>query len=139
VVPTLTWDGTHVDNGTKALLITWGTGGSFPAQTTIDGPGGLVGRTYTAQARVWVPTGTPNVLLRRASGLGATNATKNAFASISVTFVATASSHVLQVWPGSAPTAGQQCWVDSVMVDEGSSGGHVHDGCPADLCGSRAM
>ncbi len=121
--PTLSQSTTHADAGTKALLITWATGGTFPlAQTTATGL--VIGRTYTFQARVYVPTGSPDVLLAVAGiGVGTQTSTKNSFATVSYTFVATAGSHLLQVWPATSPTSGQQVWVDKAMLDDGSSVG----------------
>jgi hypothetical protein len=121
VPPTLSWDTTHPADGTHSLLITWGTGGSFPlARTPLSNL--VIGRVYTAAAQVWVPVGSPNPLLVIAGvGLGSSTGTKGALATISFTFTATAPVMSLQVWPASAPTAGQQCWVDSVIVDEGTA------------------
>lgn len=119
--PTLSQSSTHVDNGAKSLLITWGAGVSqVLAQTPITGL--TVGRTYTAQARVWVSVGHPDVLLAVGGVLlGAATSTKGAFVSITCTWVATSSTHMLLIWGASSPTAGQQVWVDSVMVDEGAA------------------
>lgn len=119
VHPTLAQSTTHAADGTNSLLITWGAG-SGVAQTQVTGL--TAGRTYTSQARVWVPVGSPNVKLW-ISGIswGAASSGTGAFVSISYTFTASSSTHTLMVTPDTTPTSGQQVWVDSVMVDEGSA------------------
>ncbi|MDT9695365.1 LamG-like jellyroll fold domain-containing protein [Streptomyces sp. P17] len=120
VPPTLTQSVTHVFSGSQAMLITWGAGGTLPlAQLTVQGLD--IGTTYTASAYVWVPTGSPACLLVMGGQLGASSAVNDAFTRIGVTFTATDTSHTVQVWPATSPTAGQQAWVDAVQVEEGSS------------------
>ena len=58
VPPTLSNSTTHPQAGTRGMLITWGTGGSFPQAQLNDIPQ-VIGRTYTASAYVWVPRVTP--------------------------------------------------------------------------------
>lgn len=113
----------RAQSGTKSMLITWPTtaGGSW-VKTIVSGL--VVGRTYTASAYVYVPTGSPDVWLDEPFGIGAGAYTsvKNAWSRITLTFVATAPSHSFGPHVATA-TAGQQCWVDSVQVDEGSTAG----------------
>lgn len=122
-------DATHVDVGTKAMRITWPTGGTPWAQLVF--PGLVVGRTYTVSARVWSATGVPNV---RVGIFGIANGTatavKDAFDTISLTFTATLNQHVALISCATATTAGQQTWVDSVMVDEGSAVGAFTTAAP---------
>ena len=112
---------THADVGTKALRITWPTGGVPWAQLVATDLS--IGRVYTVRARVWSATGVPDIKLG-VYGLtnGTATSTKNAFATISHTFTATSSSHILLVVPNSSTTAGQQTWVDAVMLDETPTG-----------------
>lgn len=120
VSPALTNSATHVKSGSKAMLITWGTGGS--------GPGGsltltalVIGRQYTVAAQVYVPSGgSPQVRLTCAGVTGSNSAGTNAYNRISVTFTATAASHTLLVAPATGATSGQQVWVDEVQLDEGA-------------------
>lgn len=122
VPPVLSQSATHPSAGSQGLLITWGTGGSLPlARTTVTGL--VKGRVYTAQVQVWVPTGSVNVRLVGNGSFGSSVTTKNAHATASVSFTATAATAQIQVWPSSAATAGHQCWVDSAMVDEGTTVG----------------
>jgi hypothetical protein len=101
--------------------MTWGTAGSLPlAQTTITGL--VIGRTYTASAYFYVPSGgSPAALLSIAGQFSSSTTVTNTFQRRNVTWTATGTSHTLQVWPASAPTAGNQVWVDAVQVDEGSA------------------
>jgi hypothetical protein len=125
VPPTLTNDTTHPHSGTKGMLITWGTGGSFPlAKINAFSINCVIGRTYKATAWVWVPTGSPDPLLVVPGViLGVNTSVKDNFAQLSITFTATGPVHGLQVWPATAPTAGQQCWVDDVVCDEAAAPG----------------
>ena len=119
--PALTNSSTRAQHGTKSMLITWGAGGSFPlANLTVPT---VIGRRYTVSAYVWVPTGHPavQVVVGGAGVFGTPSSGTAAWVRISATWTATSSSAGLQLWPTSAPTAGQQAWVDSVMVDEGTT------------------
>lgn len=120
VAPALAQSATHVQSGSQALRITWGTGGTGPAaQTTVYGL--QVGEVYTASAYVWVTAATPAVRLG-AVGLstGTSSSTTGAFQRITYTFTAADTYAVLQVTPATSPTSGQQCWVDAVQVEAGS-------------------
>lgn len=119
---TLANDGTKADVGTKSMLITWPTAAAgLNNAANIILTDLAIGRTYTARARLWVPVGVPDMCLAVPSAsTGAAMATKGAFATATLTFVATLSTHTLQVRSaGTSTTAGQQTWVDAVMVDEG--------------------
>ncbi|TAJ21831.1 MAG: hypothetical protein EPO65_00590 [Dehalococcoidia bacterium] len=121
VPPTLSQSNTRAQDGTQSLRIAWGTGGVLPlAQTTVTGL--TIGRTYTVSAYGYVPTGDPGLALVIAGiGGGSAMTTKDAFTRFTKTFTATATSHVVQVWPTPAPTAGDLAWVDAVQVWEGSA------------------
>lgn len=120
VTPTLSWSNVRADNGTRSLLITWPTTSSLTgAITTCTGL--TAGRTYTARARAYVPTGSVGVFVYCNGFSGSSFSTKDAWVTVSVTFTATASSHVVRILAGNVTTAGMQAWVDSVVVEEGSS------------------
>lgn len=135
VAPTLAQNATHVQHGSQAMRITWGTGGTSPAaEITVQGLD--VGQQYTASASVWVAVGSPNVRLFVAgiAGAGTPSGVTGAFTQITYTFTATATSHRLQVIPQTSPTSGHQVWVDAVQLEEGgtatafdSDGAQVHD------------
>lgn len=120
VPPTLSRSSTHPHDASFGMLVTWGTGGTLPlAQTLVTGL--VVGREYTASAYGWVPTGSPSIRVVMNGQFGTVMSTKNADTRFSVTFTASASSHQLQIWPSTAPTAGQQAWVDTLQVWEGAA------------------
>lgn len=122
VPPTLSSSSVRAYSGTKSLLVTWGTGGTFPlAQVTLAGL--TVSQVYTWSAYVWVPTGSPHVQLAVGGGvglIGSATTVKDQWVRLSGTFTATATSHGMQVWPSTAPTAGNTVYVDAAMAVKGS-------------------
>lgn len=84
--------------------------------------GHVVGRTYIASAYVWVSSGgNPDVYLNALFlTSSSTTALKDQWVRLSTTYVATADSVYLSVRCATA-TAGQECYVDAVMVDEGTT------------------
>lgn len=120
VPPAITLSATHVQFGSGSLLVTWGTGGVLP-QAGITLRGLAAGKQYTASVYVWVPATHPAVQLVISGGgpVGSASTTFGAFQRISVTFTASANSHTLQVWPTSAPAAGQQVWVNALQPELG--------------------
>ena len=119
-VPTVAGSAVRAWVGSKSVLITWPTtAGASIGVTLVSGL--TIGRTYTFSAYVYVPTGSPDVRLTIALLLnGSTTPVKDAWTRISVTWTATQSS-VLFGPRASGTTAGQQCWVDGVQVEDGSS------------------
>lgn len=116
VLPTLTSDTAHAHDGTRALLVAWGTGGTTPnaARLVTDL---TIGTVYTVSAYAWVPTGDPNVFLDIEGGVsGSAMTTKQAFAQLTLTFTATATSHNLRIRPSTSPTSPDRVWLDSVRV-----------------------
>lgn len=105
-------------DGSKSMLLTWPTtaGGSL-AVTTVDGL--VIGRRYQFSAWVYVPAGHPDVRLEAITLFtGPWVTTKGQWVKTSAYWVADRTSvNVFGVRVGAA-TAGQQCWVDAVMVDE---------------------
>jgi hypothetical protein len=116
--PTLSNSAVHANTGSKSLLITWGSG-AFPFAAPAALTGLIIGKRYFFRAMVYVPAGHPDIKLFCDSGAtGAPTSIKGVFTPISLDFVATATSHQLQVWPNTSPTTGQQCWVDDVVFSE---------------------
>ena len=111
--------------GTKSALVTWPTfsGTSFIGTVPVD----LVdGRTYTLSFYAYVPAGNPDV--RATLGFLTSSSymtTKDAWTRITHTFVAGGLAfgvqHTVGVESASGTTAGQICYIDGVMVEEGSS------------------
>jgi hypothetical protein len=121
VPPTPTRSSTHAADGSWAMLITWGTGGTGPQmQKTITGL--RKGMAYTATGRAWVTAGSPAVQFAITGGAtGAASSGTGAFVDFSLEFTATARSHQLAVQPATSPSAGQTVWIDQVMVRETSA------------------
>jgi hypothetical protein len=117
--PTLASSTAHPHDGTKGLLITWVASAASVQYATTPLSGLTIGRSYTATAWVWVPVGHPDVRLIVAGPIsGTATSVKGAFAQISLTWTALTVSTTLYVQLAGAATAGQQCWVDEVRVDE---------------------
>lgn len=121
--PTIAGSAVRAHSGAQSLLVTWPAtvAGGTGAEVGIDL---VIGRTYTARAWVYVPTGSPDVRLGDVfgwSGWSATTSVKNAWVALTVTWTAVTTTHYLGVTPVAATTAGTQVWVDDVQVDEGSA------------------
>lgn len=119
--PTIAVSTTHVQHGTQSMLLTFAaTTTGQNALTTIYGL--TIGQTYTYSAYVWVPTGDIPVYLQVTSVANSSVSTVNdAFQRLSVTFTATATSHIFRVIGSGTPAAGDQVWIDAVQLEEGSS------------------
>lgn len=110
------------DDGVRSMLVTWASGGSFDnANLEIDT---VVGHTYTATAYAWVPTGSPAaVIVIGGHGFGgSTGAAFNMWSRIEVSWTADDDTSQVQVWPTSAPSAGQQVWLDQFFVYDHDDG-----------------
>jgi hypothetical protein len=116
--PSLTNSTAFANSGTHSLLITWGSG-SFPFAAPSALTGLIVGKRYFLKAMVRVPSGHPDIKIFCDSGdTGAPTSIKGAFTPVSLSFVAIATSHQLEIWPNTSPTTGQQCYVDDVVFQE---------------------
>lgn len=115
--PTIASSNVRAWTGSRSMLITWGAAGFLPL-VGISVPT-VIGRRYRVMARVWVPSGSPAIVpVIGGVGLGTGSSTTGAWEVIAMTWTATSSTSSVQLWPGAAPTAGQQAWVDGVVVDE---------------------
>lgn len=127
-------DGAHFRSGTQSMLIEWDTTGTGGA-VAIGAYGLTIGQQYTASGYVWVPAGSPAVRLLVGSTLGALSTTTGTWTRISVTWTATAGSHILSVTTGTtSPGAGSKAWLDDVMVNEGVAAA-VFDATPSVVSG----
>lgn len=118
---------TRAQSGAASLLATWPTGvRSWVNAYAITGL--TTGATYTASSYVWVPTGSPDPRMEVAFGAnGARTSVKNAWQRISLTFTAPGPAVFIGVQVDS-PSAGQQCWVDSVLVERADAVDAYFDG-----------
>ncbi|MGG5257453.1 carbohydrate binding domain-containing protein [Phycicoccus avicenniae] len=110
-------------SGARSMLVTWPSVSANGASASWTRPPVLViGRRYTAYAKVWVPAGSPPVRLAFVSQVfpyyGSASTVTGDWQRISTTFTAPATELFLVVRPASAATAGQQVWVDEVLIDE---------------------
>ena len=126
VPPTVTNSAVRAAVGTKSLLATWGTGGTFP-NVGWPLPGVLAGRRYVLTAQVWVPAGSPAVVFLVPDDDGANwsagSTTTGAWQTLTLRFSATeniaaGAANALQLWPTTAPTSGQQVWVDDLQLKQ---------------------
>jgi hypothetical protein len=116
--PTLTAS-TPGHSGSNSMLVTWATAGSYEAgvQTT-TGITTVVGQQYTAEAWLYIPTGSAQASLVVAEGAFAGNivTVKNQWALSTVTFTATATTTYVAVSNRADTTAGQLCYIDDVRL-----------------------
>lgn len=111
--------------GTHTLKIVWGAGGTFP-QAGITVPNLAVGKTYTASVYGRVPSGgvpaNPHIGIVVAGGpVGSSTSLFDTWQRLTVTFTATATSHQIQVWPSTSPTAGNEARVNALQVEQGGT------------------
>jgi hypothetical protein len=99
------------------MKIEWGEGGSFPQSAkTISGL--TVGVRYHVFGFAWVTAGDPAVkfVVASISPSGLDTTLEEDWELFEYSFVATATSHSLQIWPAVLPTAGQTVWIDDIIV-----------------------
>lgn len=109
--------------GTKSCLITWPTCSTPGSVGLVQCDGLTIGRTYTFSVYVNVPAGSPDVAaVVLFAALGTFTSVKSANTRISVTWVASATTHFVGVNTVAA-TAGNQCYMDGLQLDEGSAVG----------------
>lgn len=131
--PTLTLSTTRAQFGAQSALCTWATAslGDLPlAQCGNTVTGLRPGRSYTLSVYAYVPSGSPTVFAV-ISGVAfgtTTGGLVDQWVRLTATAVATTSSMTLQVWPQTAPTAGQQVWLDGAQVEEAAAVSAYCDG-----------
>lgn len=118
--PTFVQDATHVQSGSQAMRVTWG---SPTDQSVFCELYGLdIGTTYTASGYVWISATAPVMEMHiEGMAVGSSSTTTGAFERLSYTFTATATHHRLVIQTVGTPTAGTQMWLDAVQVEEGST------------------
>lgn len=118
--PTIVQDATHVQSGSQAMRVTWG---SPPGQSVYTELYGLhIGARYAASAYVWIAATAPAMELHiEGMAAGASSTTTGAFERLAYTFTATATHHRLVCQVIGTPTAGTQMWLDAVQVEDGTA------------------
>lgn len=127
---------------TKSLRVMWFSAGATGAASVFPMVGAsvlVIGKTYTASAWVFVPTGSPLVRIDVNNGgvfpVGTdTGATKDAWVRLTVTFVAAVTSPNVRaaVLMANSTRGDDGCYVDDVQVEEGSFPTDYFDGATAD-------
>lgn len=115
-------DTSRSHSGSSSVKATWSSGSSNSGNAALLQVEGLtVGETYSVSCWVYVPNGSPDVDLH--VYFGAENSarveTKNAWTQATMTFQPTTSGHFIGVRPKDH-VAGTICWVDDVVIVEGS-------------------
>lgn len=122
VLPTFTNSTVRAHSGTRSGLVAWPSGAApVPILQQSAHQSFVPGVTYTVSCWVWVPTGSPAVVWALGGiGFGSASTLFDQWQQITQTFVATAATHQVQIWPMSNPSAGQQVWIDDadVVTDE---------------------
>lgn len=112
---------TRASHGSRSLRITFPTAAAgCGAQLAVQGL--AVGRQYTLQARVYVPAGVPAVSVGNpfSGPSSVTSTVTNAWQTLTATWTPTTTPTYVVVRSTGATTSGQQVWVDSLMIEEGS-------------------
>ncbi|HLU98511.1 MAG TPA: hypothetical protein VKZ89_16895 [Thermobifida alba] len=112
--PTLQRSTGQAYSGDASMLITWSDGATQYAFQEL--PGLIEGRTYTASAWVWVPSGGTAVRLAAGGEAGAPSTGSGQWEQIEVVFTASASTGELHIEPAAATAGGEQVYVDVVQV-----------------------
>jgi hypothetical protein len=105
---------TRFYHGTKSLRVTWASGGTIQLVQR-DFPGLIVGRSYTFGIWVWVPSTNGVHVTTAVSGIGFGDSSTltDTWHRISITFTATTTTHIAQLWAAGPPSpAGKTTWVD---------------------------
>ena len=106
--------------GTKSVLATWMTS-ALGCNAGANVSGHVIGRTYIASMYVYVPTGSPNVRLKPGTASpSAYTSLKDQWVRLSATYAPSGDSVYISV-ESAASTAGQTCYIDAAMVDEGTT------------------
>lgn len=125
---------TRAFSGSKSLLVTWAAGNVFLPTAAYLLPT-TPGITYTASFYVYVPASGISVFLAVGglglAGFSAASSVTDQWQRLNVTFTATLTAHYVSVTPNGTPTAGQTCFVDAVLVEQGSVLGSYFDGYSA--------
>jgi hypothetical protein len=118
--PTIVQDATHVQHGSQAMRVTWGSPINQSVFTELYGLD--IGTTYTGSAYVWISATAPPMELHiEGMAAGSSSTTTGAFERLTYTFTATATHHRLVVQTVGAVTAGTQMWLDAVQAEGGST------------------
>lgn len=116
-------------HGTKSVLCTWGNGtGSNLAACMLSGL--TPGQTYTASMYVYVVSGAACAIentfggptfVGTPAGTTAVTSGTGSWQRLGITFIATATSHLLGINPGAGNLTGQSAHLDAVQLELGTA------------------
>ncbi|WP_189847433.1 hypothetical protein [Streptomyces omiyaensis] len=115
-------DNTRANTGSWSMKVTWagtGTGGVLRAPVH----GLPIGVSCTASAYVYVPAGSPAVVIDiDGTHVSAPSSVTGSWQRLSVTWTTTSASAYMRITTASAPpAAGTMAWMDSAQVEEGAA------------------
>ncbi|MFD0074251.1 hypothetical protein ACFVIY_17640 [Streptomyces sp. NPDC127166] len=114
-------DATHHLAGSFGMKVTWtgvNTGGGL--QSTVYGL--TIGTQYTASAYVYVPAGSPAVVIKCGGATSAASTLTDTFERLSVTWTTSSAVATLQLTSAaSPPAAGTTVWMDQAQVEESAT------------------
>jgi hypothetical protein len=119
--PTIIQSTAQALNRTHSLLITWATSSSSVQGAQITWTGLTIGATYAASLSAYTPTGGAGVIpvIAGVKFGPASSTTQNSWNTpFGVIFVASATSHTVQLWSNGPTTAGQTTHVDAVLFEQ---------------------
>ena len=125
----------HAFEGTQSMLCTWGTSAAN-AQSVLINFTTVIGTQYTLSAYVWVPAAQPRIAIAGTNpgfaplptAISPPTTTNGAWERISATFTATQTTSQLTIRAYDAPTAGNTCYVDAVLIEATGVLGSYFDG-----------
>lgn len=127
--PAIVQDTARALYGSVSVRYDWPTAGSGGGNAGVTAAGLTIGVTYTLTVWVWSPTGSPAVQIAVFFvASGTTSSVHDSWQRLTVTFVATATSHYVYVATTTATTAGQQVWVDGWQIEAAGSASAYCDG-----------
>ncbi|WP_282695499.1 hypothetical protein [Streptomyces sp. CC208A] len=115
-------DTAHHLAGSWAMKVTWaGTGTGGALQCPLYGL--TIGAQYTASAYVYVPAGSPAVVIDiDGTHVSAPSTLTDTFERLTVTWTTTSASAAMRITTASSPpAAGTMVWMDQAQVEEGAS------------------
>ena len=113
VVSTLAVSATQVHSGAQAVRVTWNSGAAYVQAVETHF---IPNASYTFTAWVYIQATGPHVKLVVDAAESGPSTVRTTWQQLSVTFTATAYTHTVKIVPATAPTAGQQIYVDDVKV-----------------------
>lgn len=128
--------GTQFYAGTKSLKTVWPAPGGTDNASWVGRniPGLTVGKTYTMVAKVFVPTGDADIKpIALFAAQGSLCTTKNSWTTVHVTFTAYSADFMYVGFLCPTPVAGDELYVDKVVVYEGTATDYATGDIPLDV------